>query len=68
MGQLVPLRIGMSEKQLAALRQKLDGHMLIGGKNGKPPKCYKVTGAAAETPDVWISHPEKSVVGPCTTT
>ena len=54
--------IGMSEKVLAELRQKLGGHMVSAGKNFMAPKCYKVTNAAAERPDVWISHPSKSVV------
>ena len=54
--------IGMSEKVLVELRQKLDEHMLPAGKNHRPPRCYKVTDAAAERPDVWISHPSESVV------
>jgi DNA ligase-4 len=53
---------GFKEKDLEALRGKLDDHMVKAGKSFKPPSCYKVTGAAAETPDVWISHPEESVV------
>lgn len=54
--------IGMSEKVLAELRLKLNEHMLQAGKNHRPPKCYKVTGDDKERPDVWISHPEHSVV------
>ena len=54
--------IGMSEDVLDRLRRRLDPHMIKADKGVRPPRCYKVTGRPAETPDVWISDPGNSVV------
>ena len=53
---------GMSAEVMGQLRRKLDPHMRVAGKGHKPPAMYLVTGEAAERPDVWIDHPENSVV------
>jgi len=53
---------GMSVDVMQRLREKLGPHMLPAGKGYNPPTMYDVTGAAAETPDVWIDRPENSVV------
>ena len=53
---------GMSAEVMDQLRRKLDPHMRVAGKGHKPPAMYRVTGEAAERPDVWIDHPDNSVV------
>jgi len=55
---------GMSAAVMQRLRDKLGPHMVAatsGARKGAPP-VYATTGAAGETPDVWIDAPENSVV------
>lgn len=56
---------GMSVPVMDKLRQRLGPHMLevksnVARKNA--PAIYATTGASGETPDVWIDHPQNSVV------
>ena len=55
---------GMSARVMERLRERLGPHMLPatrGPRRGAPP-AYATTGAAGETPDVWIDSPANSVV------
>ena len=52
---------GLSMENLEYLRNRLEKHLVPGGK-GKHPPCYKVTGSVIETPDFWVKDPRQSVV------
>jgi DNA ligase-4 len=55
---------GMSARVMERLRTRLGPHMLPATRGARrgAPLAYATTGAAGETPDVWIDSPENSVV------
>ena len=55
---------GMSARVMERLRQRLGPHMLPATRGARrgAPAAYATTGAAGETPDVWIDSPANSVV------
>ena len=55
---------GMSAGVMERLRKRLGPHMLPSTRGARrgAPAAYATTGAAGETPDVWIDHPTNSVV------
>ena len=53
---------GMSAEVMSRLRRRLEPHMRPAGKGHRPPSCYVVTNSSTVRPDVWIDHPDHSVV------
>ena len=66
MVSISPLAVGtgMSARVMERLRTRLGPHMLPATRGARrgAPLAYATTGAAGETPDVWIDSPENSVV------
>ncbi|CAI5516534.1 unnamed protein product [Closterium sp. Naga37s-1] len=53
---------GMSDDDLADLRERLLPVLQLNERGQSPPPLYAVTNHAKERPDVWVSDPTRSVV------
>ena len=62
---LGPCRVGtgVNDVERKTIHERLQGNLVDQGQGRYVnPRCYKVTGAKKERPDVWVKDPSRSIV------
>ena len=53
----------MNDVERKTIHERLQGNLVDQGQGRYVnPRCYKVTGAKKERPDVWVKDPSRSIV------
>ena len=52
---------GVNDVERKTIHERLQGNLVDQGRYVNP-RCYKVTGAKKERPDVWVKDPSRSIV------